>query len=147
MAAGLQPQRSATSSTGRRVDSGSLVLHFHFPDAADSLADQIVGARHDRACGVLRYEEMATGQRHELGRPMPVHVLVRNRQSGAVVVDKAVETLCLRSRGGEPGFVKTRTVTTLPLAVGTYTIELRNLAGQAGLEDVPTTVSLVPGAK
>jgi hypothetical protein len=122
----------------------SLKLNFHFPTAAAVLADDIVGSRHDASCG-RDYASISLAQRMGLGRPIPIHVLVRDKATGVVALDKEFATLCITSQGGGPGFVKTRTAARFPLAAGNYTIELRSLEHQAGLDAVTVTASLVSG--
>jgi hypothetical protein len=126
--------------------SYSLALNFGFPTAAASLADEVVGSRHDAACG-RDYATISIAQRMGLGRPIPIHVLVREKDSGTVTTDTVFTTLCITSRGGEPGgFTKTRTAARLKLDAGKkYIIELRSLEDQAGLDGVRTTVSLYSG--
>ena len=121
----------------------SLNLDFRFPDAAASLADEIVGSRHDESCG-RAYETISLAQRAGLGRPIPIHVLVREQGTGRVALDKVLETLCITSRGG-PGLRKTRTAARFELAKGSYILEVRSLEDQSGLDGVQTTVSLVSG--
>jgi hypothetical protein len=122
----------------------SLNLNFHFPTAAAIRADAVVGERHDASCD-RDYATISIAQRMGLGRPIPVHVLVRDKQTGAVAVDQVFDTLCLSSLGGSPGFSKTWTAARFELAAGTYVIELESMAKQAGLDGVRTTVSLVSG--
>lgn len=122
----------------------SLMLHFHFPTAASIRADEVVGDRHDAACE-RDYATLSIAQRMGLGRPIPVHVLVRDKKTGAVALDQIVDTLCLGAQGGHPRFSKTRTAVRFELAAGSYVIELRNMNQQAGLDGVRTTVSLVSG--
>ena len=121
----------------------SLNLHFRFPSAAASLADEVVGSRHDESCG-RPYESISPAQRAGLGRPIPVHVLVREKETGKVALDQVFDTLCITSRGG-PGFGKTRTAARFELARGKYILDVRSLEDQSGLDGVETTVSLVPG--
>jgi len=123
----------------------SLTLQFRFPTAAASLADEVVGSRHDAACA-RPYATIPLAQREGLGRPIPIHVLVREKETGRVALDQVFDTLCITSRGG-PGFTKTRTVARFPLAAGSYTIALRSLEKQSSLDDVETTVSLVSGER
>lgn len=122
----------------------SLNLNFHFPTAAASRADEVVGDRHDASCD-RDYATISIAQRMGLGRPIPVHVLVREKDTGAVAVDQVFDTLCITSQGGGPGFTKTRTAARFPLAAGSYVIELQSMEAQAGLDGVTTTASLVSG--
>ncbi len=142
--------RQAGASMSREFDAPvakpySLNLNFRFPTAAASLADDIVGSRHDAACD-RPYESISLAQREGLGRPIPVHVLVREKASGRIALDQVVDTLCITSRGG-PAFTKTRTAARFPLAKGSYILEVRSLENQPGLDDVETTVSLVSGER
>jgi len=121
----------------------SLDLHFRFPSAAASLADEVVGSRHDESCG-RAYQTISLAQRSGLGRPIPIHVLVREQETGAVALDKVFDTLCITSHGG-PGFRKTRTAARFELARGKYILEVRSLESQSGLDGVQTSVSLVSG--
>lgn len=122
-----------------------LALRFHFPTAAASRADEVVGDRSDASCD-RDHATISIAQRMGLGRPVPIHVLVREKETGTVTTDAVFNTLCLSSRGGGPGFVKTRTAAYLRLAAGkTYVIELRSMEDQAGLDGVRTTVSLFSG--
>lgn len=122
----------------------SLILNFHFPTAESSRADEVVGDRHDASCD-RDYATISIAQRMGLGRPIPVHVLVREKETGAVAVDQVVNTLCITSQGGGPGFTKTRTAARFPLTAGKYVIELQGMEAQAGLDGVTTTASLVSG--
>lgn len=125
--------------------SYSLNLNFEFPSAAAVLADEVAGSRHDESCG-RDYADISLAQREGLGRPIPVHVLVRDRQSGDLVLDRVFQTLCITSQGGT-GFSKTRTAARIALAAGKYTMEVRSLQDQPGLDGVKTTVSLVSGGR
>ena len=81
-----------------------------------------------------------------LGRPIPIHVLIREKQTGTVTIDRVFNTLCMTSSGPSgPGFTKTRTAARIQLAAGTYIAEIRNVESQANLDEVRTTVALVPG--
>ena len=121
----------------------SLLLSFSFPSAAASYRDEVVGSRSDESCG-RAYDTISTSQRTGLGRPIPIHVLIRERATGSIKVDRVVNTLCLSSSGG-PGFQKNRTAARIELAAGKYLVELRNMESQAGLDGVKTTFSIVSG--
>ncbi len=121
-----------------------LELGFAFPSAASFDADEVVGSRYDEVC--LRNEaEVPASQRNGLGRPIPIHVQVREQRSGAIIVDKTFHSLCVTSFGGPMAYTKTRTAGRLDLPAGRYRIEVRNLESQAGLDGVKTSVSLVAG--
>lgn len=120
-----------------------LGVHFAFPSAQALGADEVVGERHDANCG-LDYQDIPAPQKVGLGRPIALHVRIRDKRSGVVATDKVFESLCLTSFSAR-GFEKTRAAGRVDLAAGTYIVEIRNLASQAGLEAVKTSVSLVAG--
>lgn len=119
----------------------SLILQFEFPSAAAIHGDEVVGTRYDSNCE-RDYAAIPLARRAGLGRPVPIHVLIHEKQTGRVVVDQVFDTLCQTSAGAS---TKTRTAARIALAAGRYTITVRNLASQAGLDGVKTRVSLVPG--
>nr|WP_315394188.1 hypothetical protein [uncultured Duganella sp.] len=117
-----------------------LDIGFAFPSAASHRNDEVAGSRYDDNCA-RDYADIPLARREGLGRPIPIHVLVRD-SGGAVTMDKVFNSLCIvASRAG----AKTRTVGRIDLAAGNYTIEVDNVAAQAGLDGVKTTVSLVAG--
>jgi hypothetical protein len=122
-----------------------LDLVFTFPSAAAARDDEVVGSRFDDVC--LRNEAgVPELRRSGLGRPIPIHVRVRDQRSGTVSIDKVFYSLCLSSSGPTgTGYTKHRTAGRLDLPAGRYLIEVRNMESQAGLEDVRTAVSLVAG--
>jgi hypothetical protein len=73
---------------------------------------------------------------------IPIHVLVRAKTNGAILIDKVFE-----ARGIIGGTVLTTTmpVARIDLAAGRYVIEARNMKSQPGLDGVQTTLSLVAG--
>ena len=104
-----------------------------------------MGSRYDAIC--LRNEaDLPPSFRSGLGRPIPIHVQVREQRSGTVTVDKVFHSLCLSSSGpAATGYTKHRTAGRLELPAGRYLIEVRNLESQDGLDGVTTAVSLGPG--
>jgi hypothetical protein len=118
-----------------------LQLRFHFPTSEAMRADAVVGSHHDLDCG-RDDADIAKARGPGLGRPIPIHVLIREKRTGTVTLDKVVDTLC--TTGGST-FVKGRSVGRIELARGEYIAEIRNLESQPGLEGVKTTVSLFSG--
>jgi len=118
-------------------------IHFEFPSAQAVGADEVVGDRHDANCE-LDYADIPAPQKVGLGRPIALHVRIRDQRTGIVATDKVFNSLCLTSMSGR-GFEKSRTAGRIDLAAGSYIVEIRNMAGQAGLEAVKTSVSLVAG--
>jgi len=120
-----------------------LSIAFEFPSAAAIRDDDVVGSRSDLNC-LHDDEKISPAQRVGLGRLIPVHVLVRGKQGGAVVLDKTFNSLCLTATSAS-GYIKTRTAARIDLEEGDYTVEVRNVERQAGLDEVKTSVSLVAG--
>jgi hypothetical protein len=118
-----------------------LEIGFEFRSAASMVADEVVGSSHDDNC-LRDYAEIPLSQRAALGKPIPVHVLIREKPTGKVVIDKVFNSLCLNSSSAA-GFKKFRTVGRLHLEKGKYIAEIHNMVAQTGLDDVKTTVSLV----
>jgi len=121
-----------------------LELGFSFPSAASLAADEVVGSRYDKVC-LGNAEDIPAPQESGLGRPIPIHVEVREQRCGVLVIDKTFHSLCVTSFGGHTAYTKTRTAGRLDLPAGRYRIAVRNLEAQAGLDGVRTTVSLVAG--
>ncbi|MCC2957845.1 DUF5625 family protein [Massilia sp. IC2-477] len=115
-----------------------LELRFHFPTAQAKDDDMVVGSRHEVDCKRDGAEQAGAG------RPIPIHVLVREKRSGTLMLDKVVDTLCI-SDG--TSLVKQRRAARLELARGDYIAEIRNLESQSGLDGVRTTVSLFSGMR
>ena len=120
-----------------------LEIGFDFPSLASIRDDQVAGSRYDDNCE-RDYAAIPQSQRTDLGRPIPLHVLVRDKQSGKVALDKVFNSLCITSTAAS-GLQKTRTVGRLDLVAGKYMIEVDNVTPQTGLDGVKTTVSLVAG--
>ena len=120
-----------------------LEIGFDFPSFESIRDDQVAGWGHNDNCE-RDYAAIPQSQRTELGRPIPLHVLLRHKQSGKVALDKVFNSLCITSTAAS-GFQKTRTVGRLDLVAGKYTIEVDNVTPQTGLDGVKTTVSLVAG--
>lgn len=120
-----------------------LEIGFDFPSTASLRDDQVAGSRYDDNCE-RDYAAIPQSQRTDLGRPIPLHVLVRDTRSGKVALDKVFNSLCITSTAAS-GLQKTRTMGRLDLAAGKYTIEVGNVTPQNGLDGVKTTVSLVAG--
>lgn len=118
-------------------------VNFEFPSAEAIRVDEVVGVRHDANCE-RDYADIPESQKSGLGRPIPLHVVIRDKRTGIVATDKVFESLCLSSFSAR-GFEKTRTAGSVELAAGSYIVEIRNMASQAGLEAVKTSVSLVAG--
>lgn len=118
-----------------------LVMHFDFPSVAARLDDTVVGSTYNDDCR-RDYTAVPLARRENLGRPMPIHVVVRHKGSGVVAIDEVFDTLCLTSHAGSR---KTRTAGMLALAPGSYVFEARNVAAQPGLEGVKTSIALVAG--
>jgi hypothetical protein len=121
----------------------SLQLGFHFPSAQAMRADAVVGSRYDPNCE-RPYADIPETQREGLGRPIPIRVLVREKRTGKVTLDRIFDTLCRTSSASER-FKVTRTAARIELAEGSHVVEIWNMASHPGLEYVRTTVSLVPG--
>jgi hypothetical protein len=118
-----------------------LQLGFKFPSSSATRSRERAGSRYDDKC-LRDYADIPEPQKAGLGRPIPIHVLVREKRTGAVVVDRVFTSLCVTSWSANE---RQRTVARFELAAGTYVAEIRNMENQAGLEDVLTTMSLVPG--
>ncbi|GGX75997.1 hypothetical protein GJV26_17775 [Massilia dura] len=118
-----------------------LMLHFKFPSSDAVHGSEIAGSGYNANCD-RDYADIPEPQRAGLGRPIPVHVLIREKQTGMVTVDKVFTSLCVTSWSANE---KSRTVARFELAAGTYIAEIRNMENQAGLDGVTTAVSLVAG--
>ena len=121
--------------------SYSLIMNFDFPSREALARDEVVGSSYHAQCDGNR-TEIPLLHRAQLGRPIPIHVLIRDKRTGAVVVDRVFDTWCKTSAGG---LGKTRTAGRFALAAGEYVADIRNLASQPGLDGVKTTVALVTG--
>jgi hypothetical protein len=119
----------------------SLLLKFQFRSADSLRSNDVWGVHHATNC----YRDDAgvpQAERAGLGRPVPIHVLIRERRNGAVVLDKVFDTVCTTSWSAN---AKTMTIGRVYLAEGNYVADIRNLARQDGLDGVKTTVLLVRG--
>jgi len=120
-----------------------LLLHFQFASTVSSQTDEVVGSLYNGNCN-RDYADIPESQRAGLGRKIPIHVLIREQETGTIIIDRVFNSLCKTSAAAS-GLEKTRTVGQIYLATGKYVAEIHNLASQAGLDDVKTTVSLVSG--
>ena len=119
-----------------------LQLDFQFSSAQAMGADALVGSRYDAHCA-RPYADIPEAHREGLGQPIPLHVRVREKRTGALIMDKVFDSLCITSSASWD-FQKTRTAGRIDLKQGRYLIEVRNIKGQA-LAGVTTTLALVPG--
>ena len=119
----------------------SLLLDFDFPSLAAIRADGVVGSGYHAGCDG-EHDSIPRMVRPDLGRVIPIHVVVREKQTGTVTLDQVFETLC-KTSSSATGWNKTRTAARFHLDAGKYVIVVRNVEGQAGLDGVETTVMLV----
>lgn len=117
-----------------------LVVTFDFLFNEARLSDQVVG---ERGCGSyleeVPYDDLPEVKRVGLGRPIPLHVVIRRAADQSVVLDRIFNSRCITATSSTR---KVRAITLLELAVGDYTVEVTNLKAQAGLDDVKTGVSI-----
>lgn len=122
--------------------SYSLRLVFRSPSAAAYRDDTAAGSFDGRYCGPA-VAAIPVDARRTLGRPIPVHVLIREQGSGNIVLDQLFNTLCTTSHDPST-FTRVRTIATVHLDAGRYVAEVRNVDAQAGIA-AATTVMLGPG--
>lgn len=123
----------------------SLILNFDFPSAAAVRQDEVVGSTYEAACQSA-YADIPEARRTSVGRPIPIHVLIREKETGTVSVDRVFDTLCMTSSGPNgAGYRKTRTAARIALPAGNYLAEITNMESQKGLDGVRTTIALVSG--
>jgi hypothetical protein len=135
---------SSAGATSREPKPGIALRYRPACTSAGAIRnDEVVGSRYNSNCE-RDYTEIPEPQRLGLGRPIPIHVLVRDKKTGAVTMDRVFNTLCKTSAAAS-GLEKTRTVGRFHIPAGEYIAEIRNMASQAGLDEVTTTVSLVSG--
>jgi hypothetical protein len=139
-------QSSASAAFTVRVEKTyTIELSFAYPDAAALRRDEIVGSRYDSHCGPdVNYDEIPLEQRAGLGRPIPVHVVVRRASNRAVVMDQKLTSLCRVSTQFEPP-IASRLLGRVALGQGDYVIEVTNLQTQDGMEDIKTSFSVITG--
>lgn len=80
-----------------------------------------------------------------VGRPIPIHVWIKRKADGRVVVDKTFVSLLEFANSGADHPTKWRKIGRVDLARGEYRVEMTNLEAQAGLDGVTTSFSLVGG--
>ena len=123
----------------------ALILNFDFPSAASVRQDEVVGSNYSASCQ-SEYAAIPDAHRASLGRPIPIHVRIREKETGTVALDRVVNTLCMTSSGPNgAGYRKTRTAARIALAAGNYLAEITNMEAQKGLDGVRTSVALVSG--
>lgn len=139
-------QSSASAAFTVQVEKTyTIVLAFAFPDAAALRRDEIVGSRYDSHCGPdVKYDQIPLAQRAGLGRPIPLHVVVRRASDRAVVMDQEMTSLCKVSTQFEPP-IASRQIGQIALGRGDYVIDVTNLQAQDGLEGVKTSFSVIAG--
>lgn len=118
-------------------------LAFEFPSAAAYRADQLVGTNYTADCE-RDYADIPAVRRQELGRSIPIRVVIREKKTRTVVVDQVFNSLCMNSAEAA-GYKKHRSAGRVELVQGAYVAEISNLVVQPGLDGVKTTVSLVSG--
>lgn len=73
---------------------------------------------------------------------MPIHMLIREKINGNVVIDKLVYSL---DKAGYAGSHTSRSISLPSLTRGKYIAEIKNMERQADLEDVKITVGMFSG--
>lgn len=118
-----------------------LALNFHDAEASGMRTDDIVGSHPYQDCG-HDYAEIPPARRADMGPPIPLHIVVREKSTGKVWIDQVSNVQCSVSWGAQ---TVTRTAARIALPAGLYVMELRNLQSQPWVRRVRTTVSLGPG--
>lgn len=120
-------------------------LEFEFPSREAIHEDQVVGTSYNEYCeGNIYHKDIPTAPRENLGRAIPIQVLVRNKVDGRIVFNQTFHSLCMFASGGK-SFVKWRKIGRVPLARGEYDFEVKNMVAQTGLVGVHTYISVVSG--
>lgn len=119
-------------------------LTFDFQSGHAYSQGQVVGTNFNSYCqgAPVRYQEIPQGKRTELGRPIPLQVVVSRKVDRTVVFEQTFASLCMFT--ARP-FIKVRMIGQVRLNRGDYIAEVRNVEPQAGLDGVLTSVSLVSG--
>jgi hypothetical protein len=113
--------------------------------AGDSLSKQEISILGDR-----RMEDCIEGSdlskvskqdRASYGRPMAFKVEVRRKPDNALIHSRLVNTMCVAAKWANQ---RSRSLGTIPLARGMYSIRVENVDAQAGLEHLASNVVLVP---
>jgi hypothetical protein len=102
----------------------------------------IIGDRRVEDCGGnIDLAKVPRQQRDSFGRPMSFKVEVRRKPDNMLVHSRLVNTLCVASKWANQ---RSRSLGSLALVRGTYSVRIENLAAQAGLERLQATVVLGP---
>lgn len=121
-------------------------LAFEFPSIEAMKRDGVVGTGYSGVCDdAVKYEDIATVRREDLGRPVPIRVSIKRKSDGRVVVDQTFVSLCTFGSSGSEHPTKWRKIGRVELTRGKYLVEVTNLEAQAGLDGVATSFSLVGG--
>ena len=78
-----------------------LEISFEFPSVASIRSDEVAGERYDANCE-RDYADIPLAQRTGLGRPIPIHVLVREKLSGNVTMARWSATITMPDEAREP---------------------------------------------
>lgn len=121
-------------------------LAFEFPSLEAIRRDTVVGSGYGEGCeDAVKYEDMSAGWPSVFGHPIPVHVSIKRKSDGRVVVDQTFVSLCMFGSAGGEHPTKWRRIGRVELTRGEYRVEMTNLEAQAGLDGVATSFSLVGG--
>jgi hypothetical protein len=122
----------------------ALLLEISDP-GGDILSKQevsIIGDRRVQDCGAgMDMAKVPKQERASFGRPMAFKVEVRRKPDNALVHSQLVNTLCVASKWANQ---RSRSLGKFALARGAYSIRIENVAAQAGLERLTSTVMLAP---
>lgn len=119
-----------------------IILRFKFPDTQSRLNDTIVGRTYNEYCR-KKHEDIPPERREDLGKPIPIRIVIKKQPDGTVVTDQVFQSLCASGFDGENR--KYRNVGSVTLEQGKYSAEFYNLIGQPELANIPSEVMLAGG--
>jgi hypothetical protein len=121
-------------------------LAFEFPSVEAFRRNQVAGPGHGNYCeDDVKIEDLPAVRPANLGRLIPIHVVVKRTSDKHVVVDQTFVSSCGTGSSGTDHPTIWWRIGRVELTRGEYIAELTNVEAQSGLEGVKTTVYLVGG--
>lgn len=121
-------------------------LTVQYPSVQARLNDSLIGAKYDVPCygkDAKTVEDFSKDRREDLGKPIKLHVTVKQLPDGTVVYDKDIASIC--RAGHDLATKKLQVLALAQLAEGKYSVEVKNLEARPDLAGLTTSFTIHSG--
>jgi hypothetical protein len=123
-----------------------LAATFRFPSTRERIGDTVVGSSFDTKCygtDAKRVEDFPESARGQLGRPLRLKVTIKREPSGSIAYSQEIASICRAGHNGAA--IKSQVLDLIPLAEGSYSIEVTNLEARPDLDSLHPNLIMYGG--